>query len=118
MSVGLDIGSKTVKIVETYTIKPDEVLVKTTITSGSVSQLRIYYPMLVFDGANETDIKMDRKSVRMQLEQKNVCFEILNSMGSTLTRTGQTLKHRNGLVEPVYFDATGLSAKYRIYTEQ
>lgn len=118
---GVDAGSsvdKTVQISEIFTIKPNEVLVENTVAGNGVSQLRVYYPMLVFDGANETDIKMDRKSVRMQLEQKNVCFEILNSMGSTLTRTGQILKHRNGLVEPVYFDATGLSAKYRIYTEQ
>ena len=35
-----------------------------------------------------------------------------------LVRTGQTLGHRNGLVELIYVDADGLSAQYRIFTDE
>ncbi len=70
----------------------------------------------VYVSPSKADHQIPLRNIVKQLEQKNVCFEILNPRGSTLTRTGQTLKRRNGLVEPVYFDAKGLSAQYRIYT--
>lgn len=103
---------------ELITVKPNEVFVEDKISGKEIDQLRIYYPMLIFNGKDKTEIQMDRKTLRMQLEQKSVSFEILDSKESKLVRTGQTLKHRNGLVEPVYFDANGLSAQYRIYMEK
>ena len=107
-----------ITLTETITVKPNEVLIEDQVSGRGADQLRVYYPMLVSNGEDETEIQMDQKKLRMQLEQKSVSLEILNSLESTLIRTGQTLKHRNGLVEPVYFDANGLSAQYRIYTDK
>jgi hypothetical protein len=107
-----------VTLTELITVKPNEVIVADKISGKGIDQLRIYYPMLISNGRDKTKIQMDRKTLRMQLETKSVSFEILNSKESKLTRTGQTLKHRNGLVEPVYFDVNGQSAQYRIYTDE
>lgn len=48
--------------------------------------------------------------------KKTVNFELLNSLEGKLTGTGESLEHRNRLVEPIYFDVMGTSARYRIYT--
>jgi len=118
LKITYKIKGSDVILTELITVKPNEVIVADKISGKDIDQLRIYYPMLTFNGKDETKIQIDRKTLRMQLEQKNVSFEILNSSESKLTRTGQTLKHRNGLVEPVYFDADGLTAQYRIYTNK
>lgn len=41
----------------------------------------------------------------------------MNSLEADLEKTGESLEHRNGIVEPVYFDVTGTAAKYSISTE-
>jgi len=105
-------------LTELITVKPDQVIIEDSISGKGIEQLRVYYPMLVFNGKDKTKIQMGQKRLRMQLEKKSVNFEILNSDESKLVRTGQTLKHRNGLVEPLYFDVDGQSAKYRIYTDK
>ena len=103
---------------ERITVKPNEVIVADRISGKDIAQLRIYYPMLTFNGKDKTKIQMSQKTLKMQMENKSVSFERLKSGKNELKRTGKSLKHRNGLVEPVYFDADGLSAKYRIYTEK
>ncbi len=103
-----------VTLTELITVKPNEVLVEDRIEAGDVSQLRIYYPLLIFDGINETEIKMDKHSVRLTLDGKSQTFEATHSSKAKLIRSGQKLKHRNGLVEPVYFDVDGTTARYRI----
>jgi rhamnogalacturonyl hydrolase YesR len=118
LKITYKIKESDITLTELITVKPNEVIVADKISGKDIDQLRIYYPMLTFNGKDETKIQMDRKTLRMQLEKKSINFEILNSSESKLTRTGQTLKHRNGLVEPVYFDANGLNAQYRIYTNK
>lgn len=116
LKITYKIKESEVTLTERITVKPHEVLVADQLSGKNINQLRIYYPMLVFNGKDKTKTQMDQKTLRMQLEQKNVSFEILNSPESTLTRTGQILKHRNGLVEMVYFDTNEKIAQYRIAT--
>ncbi|MCP4450436.1 MAG: hypothetical protein GY809_03170, partial [Planctomycetes bacterium] len=114
-TIGTDAKSKVV-LTETITVKPNEVIVEDQLEGDDIKQLRVYYPMLLSDGMNKTHIQMHKKSVRLEMEGKDIVFQAMGSSPGTLVRSGQQLKHRNGLVEPVYFDVKGKSAKYRIST--
>ena len=103
-----------VQISEIFTIKPDEVLVENSVQGAGVSKLRIYYPMLIFDGESETDVQVDRDSVSLKLRGKGVRLESLSASDTGLVRSRQKLNHRNGIVEPVYWDVNGTTARYRI----
>ena len=126
---------RTVRICETYTLTPDEVLVESSVFIGceptpygsaaskprstnmsnvGVAQLRMYYPMLIFDGENETDIQMDHNSVRLELRGKGIILETLSPSSAGLIRSGQKLNHRNGVVEPIYWDVDGAISRYRL----
>lgn len=102
------------QVSEIFTITPNEILVEDTVEGAGVSQLRIYYPMLIFDGESMSDIQMDRNSLRLKLRGKGICVEALEPSGAKLIRSGQKLHHRNGIVEPVYWDVDGTTARYRI----
>lgn len=99
---------------EVLSVKPNEVYGEVTVEGLDVETLRIYYPMLVFDGQEYTDISMDRTSLSMTLRGKGTQFEALHSLETELVRTGQKLKHRNGIMEPIYFDMDKPWARYRI----
>ncbi|NQV32882.1 MAG: glycoside hydrolase family 88 protein [Phycisphaeraceae bacterium] len=105
---------RTVQVKELFTIKHDEVLVENTVEGFGVSQLRVYYPMLVFDGANETDVQIDQNVVRLMLDGKGIQLEALQPSGVELVRSGKKLNHRNGIVELLYWDVDGTRAHYRI----
>ncbi len=107
-------AENTLQVSETFTVKPDAVLVENTVEGGDALQLRIYYPMLVFDGLNETDVQIDHNSVCLWLQDKGIRLEAVKPSGIGLVRSGQKLNHRNGIVEPVYWDVNGTTAHYRI----
>ncbi|TWT80257.1 Unsaturated rhamnogalacturonyl hydrolase YesR [Planctomycetes bacterium CA13] len=107
-------ADRTVTASETFTVTPDEVLVENSVQGAGVSQLRIDYPMLVFDGEKKTDIQMDRHSVSLKLGGKGVRFEMLKPTDTELVRSGQKLNHRNGIVELLNCDVKGTTARYRI----
>ncbi|MCF7958386.1 MAG: hypothetical protein K9M57_08065 [Phycisphaerae bacterium] len=94
--------------------KPNEGRIASQLSGRDINQLRIIYPIPPFNRKGKTKIQTGQKTLRMPLGQMNPSFEILNAPERTLTRTGQTLKHRNGLVERVYFDACQKNAQYRI----
>ncbi len=114
-TIDTDTKSKVV-LTEIITVKPNEVIVEDQLEGDSIKQLRVCYPMLVSDGMKETHIQMQNKSVRLDMEGKGIVFQAMGSSQGTLVRSGEQFKHRNGLVEPVYFDVKGKSAKYRIST--
>ena len=93
------VEDKPMEVTENFTLKSNEVLIENTVSGSEVEQLRVYYPMLIADGRSETDIHMKGNSVRLKLDGKGVCFEILQPAGVELKRTGQKLSHRNGDIE-------------------
>jgi len=102
------------QVVQTLTVDRDGVTVEDTLTDADASALRVTFPMLVFDGENKTDIAMKENAVRLKLAGKGVQFTVLEPQGVTLKRSGEALKHRNGMVEAAIGEIPGKRAVYRI----
>ena len=101
-------------IAETITIEPKGVTVEDVLEGGGIKQMRVYYPMLVFDGLEEAKVELDKNSVTLTQWDGSIRCELLKPSGSELKRTGVRLDHRNGQVEAVYADIKGLKAVYQI----
>jgi len=102
------------RIVETLTLDPAGVTVEDQLEGPQLNRMRVYYPMLVFDGLEETQVKMASNSVRLSLWDGAIRFAVLEPQGTVLKRAGTRLVHRNGMVEAAYADIQGLRALYRI----
>ena len=74
----------------------------------------MYYPMLVFDGLEETKVQLAGNAVTLTLWDGSIRYEVLEPAGVELKRAGTRLDHRNGQVEAAYADIKGLRAVYRI----
>jgi len=99
---------------QTITVDRGGVTVEDLVTARDVSSIRVNYPMLVFDGATETDVQLNGNSVTLALGGKGVKFTLTEPAGTRLKRSGTRLKHRNGLVEAAIAEAPGTRMVYRI----
>jgi rhamnogalacturonyl hydrolase YesR len=99
---------------QNVTIDKDGVTVEDTATLAGVDAVRVYYPVLVFDGKDETKVGMDKNAINLTLAGKSVAFEVLEPKGVVLRRSGKQLKHRNGMMEAVFCEIEGNRAVYRI----
>ncbi len=91
---------------ETVTVNPDGV---TIATDSSVC-----FPMLMFDGQTETKVTLAGRQATLELGGRGVRFTVLEPADASLSRSGQRLKHRNGLVEPLIVDSKGGNVVYCI----
>jgi rhamnogalacturonyl hydrolase YesR len=107
-----------VAVTETVTVAPSGVTVQDEVSGEAVKTVRIGYPMLVCNGAEKTEVHLSGNTLKMRLEGKGVTFEVLEPSGVTLIRSGRELKHRNGMIEPVYAEVPGRTAVYRIQSCQ
>jgi len=71
------------------------------------SASRISFPMLVFNGQEETDVKLEGNTIRLQGSGRGVQVVISEPSTARWQRTGKRLSHRNGLVEEAFADAAG-----------
>jgi hypothetical protein len=74
----------------------------------------IRFPMLVFDGREETRVTLAGPTLRLDLAGRAVQATITKPATATWQRTGQRLKHRNGMVEEAFAEGT----EYRISVPQ
>ena len=102
------------RVTETIVLEPDGITVEDTLAGKGLTGMRVYYPMLVFDGLEETKVEIKGGGVTLRLWDGTGRFEILEPKGAQLKRTGKRLEHRNGEVEGAYADITGLRVVYRI----
>ncbi len=106
------------EVTETITVGPSGVTVDTAITEkGAEPIFRVYYPMLVFDGLEETKVTIQDRAAHLHLRDGEIKFELLSPAGARLQRAGKRLEARNGLTEGLYADVKGSEARYRISAE-
>lgn len=103
-----------VRVRETITAKPGYVLLETNVEGKDVRQLRITYPMLVFDGLERTAVELQGSAAVLKAREGGVRFEILEPRGVRLSRTGKELGHRNGIAEALTADVNDSRAVCRI----
>ncbi len=106
------------KIVEVISIDSDGITVEDMIEGKNVKTMRVYYPMLVYDGLEETKVEVKKNSVELFLWDGGIKFTLLEPKNIELNRTGIRIEHRNGMVEGVYADIKGTRAVYRIVSEK
>jgi hypothetical protein len=75
---------------------------------------RIWFPLLISDGRDETAVTMANGALQLVLAGRGVRVEIEEPVDAHWVRTGERLRHHNGLVEPVYADIPTGRAVYRI----
>ncbi|MCX7007744.1 MAG: hypothetical protein NTY53_10940 [Kiritimatiellaeota bacterium] len=66
----------------------------------------IRFPMLVFDGREETRVTLAGPMLRLDLAGRAVQVALIAPATATWQRTGQRLKQRNGLVEEAFAEGT------------
>ncbi len=93
---------------------PWSVTVEDQVSGHRVRPIRVYYPMLVFDGMEKTGIEMEGGAVSLELGGRGVRFSVLDPPNAILRRTSTTLRHRDGLIEPAVAKIAGRRAVYRI----
>jgi len=109
-----DRATLALRLTETITVEPNGVTVEDELSGGDIQAMRVYYPMLVFDGLEKTKVQMEGNTVALKLGSRGVRFTILEPRNAILQRTGKTLVHRNGLVEAAFAEFNGRRAVYRI----
>jgi len=101
-----------VTVTEIVTVEPSGVTVEDSIEGAKT--MRVYYPMLVFDGLEEANIVMEKNALNLSMRDGSVRFEVLEPKGIVLERTGVRLDNRNGQIEAAYGEIKGTKAVYRI----
>ncbi|MBU3028405.1 hypothetical protein [Zobellia galactanivorans] len=101
------------KSIETITIEKGKVTVNNEF-KGIEAEKRITWPMLVFDGENNTKIELNQSEVSIGLKEKAIKFSVLNNVNGQLKRTGTPIEYVNGIAEGVYFDFTADKIRYSL----
>lgn len=102
------------EVVQDITLDPEGVTVEDRVTLEGVDAVRVWYPMLVFDGLEKTAVRLEGASATLGLDGREMRFEVLEPKGPAIQRAGCELKHRNGMVQPVFVEAAGTHLVYRI----
>jgi hypothetical protein len=102
---------------QTFTLDRTGVTVEDVITAEGADAIRVTYPMLVFDGQDQTTVAMDNNTVKLSLAGKHVRFTVVEPEGVMLQRSGQPVKHPNGMMETAIAEAPGRRMVYRITAE-
>ncbi|MFC2113062.1 hypothetical protein ACFLTA_07325 [Bacteroidota bacterium] len=102
-----------VKLTETIRLEKGVITVEDEI-QGDVSQFRVNWPMLTFNGETHSDIRIERNKAIVELEGKQIQFQVINPADVSIRRSGNHYGHRNGIVEPLLADIKGNRAVYTI----
>jgi rhamnogalacturonyl hydrolase YesR len=85
--------------------------------SGDVDRMRVYFPALVFDGRNNTEMTLKRNTARLSLDGKSVRLEVVEPKDVVLVAEDNQYKHRNGMIVPVVAECIGTKVVYRVYVD-
>jgi len=110
-----DFGGAT-RIRQTVTITAAGVKVEDSVAGAGVKDIRIYYPMLVFDGLEPTQVQVEANTARLALRDGSIRFTLDQPRGVALQRTGLRLDFRNGQAEALYANISGTTATYSLRT--
>jgi hypothetical protein len=106
-------NANNVTITETITVEKGKITVEDEL-SGDVTKMRITWPMLTFNGQEDSNIQAAKNTATLSLEGKRIRFTALAPKSATLVRSGKQYNHRNGVAEPLYFEVQGNKTKYSI----
>ena len=111
--VRLPEGPAPVRLTQTILVEPSGVTV-TDDLGATGERMRVTWPMLVSDGAQQTQVEMSGNTATLRLGGRGTRFTLLEPAGVTLIRSGKPLCHRNGTIEAATAEFAGKRAVYRI----
>jgi hypothetical protein len=103
-----------VAVTEKLRLGAEGLRVEDELIGKNVAAMRVYYPMLVFNGLKETGINISDSRATLEMDGRGVQYKIIEPVDTRLERLGRRLKSRNGMVEPLYADVKGMKASYFI----
>jgi len=74
----------------------------------------VCFPMLVFNGQEETTVTLGDRSATLELCGRGIRFEVVSPSAVTLRRSGQRVAHRNGTVEALIVESNGQEVVYSL----
>jgi hypothetical protein len=101
------------KVSQMITITPNGITIEDQL-SGDCKKMRVYYPMLVFDGLEGSKVNLSKNSLKLFLNGGGIHFEMIEPGNSILKRTNKSLISTNGFIEAAYSDIHGKKAVYQI----
>ena len=102
------------RVTEKYTLNRSGLTVTDEIVSPAVKEMRLYFPLLVTDGLEETKIDISGNQVTLGLRGAGVRLAVLEPAVNSWQRSKTRIDQFNGLIEPVFAEITGSKATYRI----
>lgn len=81
---------------------------------GDVQKMRIYYPILIYDGFERTQIKIQNQKLKLGLRDGDVCFQVIEPDYSMIKRKRKKYSYRNGYANIVYAESFQKVMKYKI----
>ena len=90
-------------VTEQYDLTPQRVQVTTTL-EGTVKELRLRFPALVFTGVRATTVRLTNSVATVTVGKSRQTCRIEEPVGAVWRRTGDILSARNGFVEPLESD--------------
>ena len=103
-----------VNLVETVTVRDGGVTLESVLSGGGVTAMRMSFPLLRNDGAEEARVRVRGNTLHAHLRDGGVRFTAVEPAGAAVTGSGKLLKHRNGMVEPFQSEAAGIRMVSRI----
>ena len=101
------------QVVQHLCINEEGIMVKDVVT-GSLKGMRVYYPILIDDGAENTQIGMGTQQLRLKIRDGEICFHIVEPADAILKRANKKLYFRNGYADVAYFESKGNVMSYKI----
>lgn len=106
-------NSKQIKVIENIKAEKGKITIEDELV-GDVSLMRENWPMLTFDGEKYTNIQINKNTAILELEGKQIKFQVIRPENISLFRSGNQYGHRNGIVEPLVAEFKGNKATYTI----
>ena len=109
---------KAAKVTETLTLTPEGLRVENVVNAPGVKSMRLYFPLLVSDGQEETKTTLDGARLSVALRGSGETFRVIAPASVKLQRLGKQFLHWNGMMEPVYADIPALQATYTLTADK
>ena len=106
-------GPAPVRLTQTILVEPSGVTVTDELTGGG-ERMRVTWPMLVSDGAEQTQVELVGNMATLRASGRGTRFTLLEPRDASLVRSGKPIGHRNGTVEIATAEFSGKRAVYRI----
>lgn len=96
-----------------FIVTPSRIEISETV-EGDIDAVRVYFPLFLTDGQNDTKIEVSDKKASVALSSGEAqVYEILEENGS-LTRLNISEPSRNGMFDAACFEKSGRAIKYAI----